>query len=247
MVSWEDHDVRTQISGYVLMTAIRYRTLGLLMAGIAGLSFLVAAGPAEAGDGLAPDRRTGSIAGRITFATVADDEFFELTDAVVYLTGEGLTDLPGAAQADPAVARLDQIDYTFVPRVLAVVVGTELRFHNSDSELHNIHTVARGRPANRMFNRSQLPGSTFNETFEQPDSILVSCDIHSQMIAHILVLPNSFHTMPVADGSYSLAGVPPGRYELTAWHEFFGRATVPVMVVSGAVTAVDVAFSGPLE
>ena len=229
------------------MTAIRYKTLGLLMAGTAGLSFLVAAGPAEAGDGLAPDRRTGGIAGRITFATVADDEFFELTDAVVYLTGEGLADLPGSALADPAVAGLDQIDYTFVPRVLPVVVGTQLRFHNSDSELHNIHTVARGRPANRMFNRSQLPGSTFNETFEQPDSILVSCDIHSQMIAHILVLPNAFHTMPVEDGSYSFAGVPPGTYELTAWHEFFGRVTVPVTVASGAVTPVDVTFLDPAE
>ena len=148
---------------------------------------------------------------------------------------------------EPPAARLDQSDYTFVPRVLPVVAGTELRFHNSDSELHNIHTVARGRPANRMFNRSQLPGSTFSVTFEQPDSILVSCDIHSQMIAHILVLPNAFHTMPAEDGSYSLEGIPPGTYELTAWHEFFGRVTVPVDVTTGAVTPVDVTFSDLLE
>ena len=224
------------------MTAIRCKPSGFLMAGIVGLSFLVAAGPPEADEG-----RTGGIAGRITFATVSADEFFEVTDAVVYLTGEGLADIPGAARAEPPGARMDQIDYTFVPRVLPVVAGTELRFHNGDSELHNIHTVARGRPANRMFNRSQFPGSTFTETFEQPDSILVTCDLHSQMIAHILVLPNAFHTMPAEDGSYSVTGIPPGRYELTAWHEFFGRVTVPVDVASGAVTSVDVTFSDPLE
>ena len=224
------------------MTAIRYKTLGFLITGLAGLLFLVAARRPET-----DDRQAGGIAGRITFATVPTDESFEPTDAVVYLTGEGLADAPGAAQAEPRVAHLDQIDYTFVPRVLPVVAGVELRFHNGDSELHNIHTFARGSRVNRMFNRSQLPGSTFTQTFELPDSILVRCDIHSQMLAHILVLPNAFYTMPGEDGTYSLAGVPPGRYELMAWHELFGRMTVPVDVASGGVTPVDVTFSDPLE
>ena len=224
------------------MMAIRYKPLGFLVAGIVGLSFLVAARRPEAGDGQA-----GGVAGRITFATVPPDAFFEPTDAVVYLTGEGLADAPATAQAEPRVTLLDQIDYAFAPRVLPVVAGAELRFHNGDSELHNIHTFAKGRPANRMFNRSQLPGSTFTETFERPDSILVRCDLHSQMIAHILVLPNAFHTMPAEDGSYSVAGVPPGRYELTAWHELFGRVTVPVDVAPEGITRVDVTFSDPLE
>ena len=67
------------------------------------------------------------------------------------------------------------------------------------------------------------------------------------MIAHILVLPNAFYTMPAEDGSYSVAGIPPGRYLLTAWHEFFGRVTVPVEVVSEGFIPVDVTFSDPLE
>ena len=224
------------------MTAIGYRMVGFFTAGIVVLSFLVAAHQPEAGDGQA-----GGIAGRIIFATVPPDEFFEPTDAVVYLTGEGLADAPAAAQAEPRETLLDQIDYAFAPRVLPIVAGTELRFHNGDSELHNIHTFAKGRPANRMFNRSQLPGSTFTETFEQPDSILVRCDIHSQMIAHILVLPTAFHTMPAEDGSYSVGGVPPGRYELTAWHELFGRVTVPVDVAPEGITPVDVTFLDPFE
>ena len=153
------------------MTAIRYKAFGLLIAGIVGLSFLVAARRPEAAD-----RRAGGIAGRITFATVPPDEFFEPTEAVVYLTGEGLADAPATAQAGQRVTLLDQIDYTFVPRVLPVVVGTELRFHNGDSELHNIHTVARGRPANRMFNRSQLPGTTFNETLTVVEAVLYDDD-----------------------------------------------------------------------
>jgi len=224
------------------MIVMPHKTLGFLIAGLAGLLFLVAARRPET-----DDEQAGGIAGRITFATVPPDESFEPTDAVVYLTGEGLAGAPGAARAAPRVAHLDQIDYTFVPRVLPVEAGTELRFHNSDSELHNVHTFAKGPRANRMFNRSQLPGSSFTETFERPDSILVRCDIHSQMIAHILVLPNAFYTKPAEDGSYSVAGVPPGRYELTAWHELFGRVTIPVDVVSEGIIPVDVTFSDPLE
>lgn len=228
------------------MAGIRYKTgrktLSLLLMGLAGLLFLVAARRLEA-----DDRQTGGIVGRITYATVPPDESFEPTDAVVYLTGEGLDDAPGVVQAEPRVSLLNQIDYTFVPRVLPVVAGAEVRFHNGDSELHNIHTFDGGRRVNRMFNRSQLPGSTFTRTFQEPDSILVRCDLHSQMIAHILVLPNVFHTMPGDDGSYSVVGVPPGRYEITAWHELFGRVSVPVDVASGEITAVDLTFSDPLE
>jgi len=224
------------------MIVMPHKTLGFLIAGLAGLLFLVAARQPET-----DDEQAGGIAGRITYATVPPDESFEPTDVVVYLTGEGLAGAPGAARAAPRVADLDQIDYAFVPRVLPVEAGTELRFHNSDSELHNIHTFAKGPRANRMFNRSQLPGSSFTETFERPDSILVRCDIHSQMIAHILVLPNAFYTMPAEDGSYSVAGIPPGRYELTAWHELFGRVTIPVDVVSEGIIPVDVTFSDPLE
>ena len=224
------------------MTGIRNKTLGCLTAVLGGLLFLVAARGPELGFG-----QTGGIAGRITYATFPADESFEPTDAVVYLTGEGLAEAPGVAQAGLRVSLLNQIDYTFVPRVLPVVAGAEVSFRNGDSELHNIHTFAGDRGANRMFNRSQLPGLTFTETFERPDSIQVRCDLHSQMIAHILVLPNAFHTMPAEDGSYSLAGVPPGTYELTAWHEFFGRVTIPVEVVSGGITRADLTFSDPLE
>ncbi len=230
------------------MTAILSKASVLLM-GLAGLLVLVAARRVEA-----DEVQTGAITGQIVFATVPSDEFFEPTDAVVYLAGEGLADAPGAASVEPRVPVLNQIDYRFVPRVLAVVAGAEVGFQNGDSELHNIHTFAGVRwanlgvrGANRMFNRSQLPGSTFTQTFEQPDSILVRCDIHSQMIAHILVLPNVFYAMPAEDGSYSLSGVPPGSYELTVWHEFFGEVTVRVDVESGGISPVDVTFSDPLE
>jgi plastocyanin len=186
----------------------------------------------------------GTVQGSVSFETLPDDEFFELSDVVIYLSGEGLA----AATQTPAAVRteedllLNQEDYTFVPRVLPVLAGDELTFHNSDDELHNIHTYAKGRRRNRNFNRGQRPGSTFTGVFARPDSVLVLCDIHSQMIAHILVLDNGFFTKVNDDGTYSIGDVPPGEYELTAWSEWSGEVKTTIEVGDGATVSSDVYF-----
>ena len=137
---------------------------------------------------------------------------------------------------------MNQEDYTFVPRVLPVLAGDEVAFHNSDDELHNIHTYAKGRRRNRNFNRGQRPGSTFTGVFARPDSVLVLCDIHSQMIAHILVLDNGFFTRVSDDGTFSIGDVPPGEYELTAWSEWSGEVKTTIEVGDGATVSADVSF-----
>ena len=187
---------------------------------------------------------TATVQGSVSFETLPDDEFFELSDVILYLSGEGLA----AATPTPAAVRteedllLNQEDYTFVPRVLPVLAGDELTFHNSDDELHNIHTYAKGRRRNRNFNRGQRPGSTFTGVFARPDSVLVLCDIHSQMIAHILVLDNGFFTKVNDDGTYSIGDVPPGEYELTAWSEWSGEVKTAIEVGDGATVSSDVHF-----
>ena len=193
-----------------------------------------------------PDDRlpTGTVEGRVSFETMPDNEFFEVSDAVIYLSGGGLTTETPAPPRTPERLLLDQIDYTFVPRVMPVMAGDELSFHNSDDELHNIHTYAKGRRRNRNFNRGQRPNSTFTGVFARPDSILVLCDIHSQMIAHILVLDNRFFTKAVDDGAYAITDVPPGQYDLTAWHEWFGEVRSTVEVGDGQTVSMDIHFSG---
>ena len=187
-----------------------------------------------------PVQEVGSVEGRVTFENVPQIGEFQVSDAVVYLQGESLiTDLAGEQPTTDSPV-LDQQDYTFVPRVLPVMAGVEINFHNSDDELHNIHTRSKGRRRNREFNRAQRPNSSLSTVFQRPDSIRVVCDIHSQMIAHILVLPNPFFTKIADDGTYSIAGVPPGEYELVAWHEFYGRVTSTVEVTAGEATTADV-------
>lgn len=185
----------------------------------------------------------GTVEGRVAFENVPQIGEFQVSDAVVYLQGEGLT--TELATTLPAMKPpvLDQRNYTFLPRVLPVMAGVKISFHNADDEVHNIHTRSKGRRRNRVFNKAQKPNSILSTVFQRPDSIRVTCDIHSQMIAHLLVLPNPFFTKIEEDGTYSIAGVPPGQYEVVVWHEFFDTVISTIEITAGGVTTADVTMS----
>jgi len=188
----------------------------------------------------------GAIEGRVVFEETPSGEELRVGDALIYLRGEGLTGAGTGAGAGADPPRLDQIDYTFVPRVLPVLAGETVVFRNSDDELHNIHTYSKGRRRNRNFNEAQPPGSVFSTTFPRPDSLLVLCDIHSHMMAHILILPNRYFAAPEEDGSFALASVPPGHYELVAWHEFYATVVLEVEVLDGETADVTVVLDTPI-
>ena len=79
--------------------------------------------------------------------------------------------------------------------------------------------------------------------FANPDSIRVTCDIHAQMLAHILVLPNPFFTMAAENGTFTVAGVPAGSHELLAWHEEFDTVKSAVEVQAGQTTTVEISVT----
>jgi plastocyanin len=180
---------------------------------------------------------SGTVAGRVLFGGATAPEGIIASDAIVYLLGDVLTD--GNPTGDMPAPAMDQYDYTFVPHVLPLLAGTRLTFTNSDTETHNVHTRSKGRRRNRNFNRAQKPGSIMSTVFANPDSIRVACDIHSQMFAHILVLPNPFFTMAAEDGTFTIAGIPAGSHELLVWHEEYGTVKSVVEIRAGQTTTVE--------
>ncbi len=192
---------------------------------------------------LAPDQgrgsqvATGTVRGLVLFDGAEVPEGVIAGDAIVYLLGDLLV---GAEPAEELPApTMDQYDYTFVPHVLPMLAGTRLTFTNSDTETHNVHTYAKGRRRNRTFNKAQRPGLILSTVFANPDSIRVTCDIHSQMLAHILVLPNPFFTMAAEDGTFTIAGIPAGSHELLVWHEEYGTVKSVVEIRGGQTTTVE--------
>ena len=124
--------------------------------------------------------------------------------------------------------KLDQKKCRYEPHVIAVPLDSELKIHTSDPINHNIHTYSfENDPINIMF----LPGQdAYSQEMEEAEVIKVECDLHDWMRAWVVVTPNAYSAVSGADGSFEIPDVPPGKYELTAWHETLGSLTKNITV-----------------
>jgi plastocyanin len=149
----------------------------------------------------------------------------------------------GAAYTAPSASvTLDQNGCLYRPRVLGAMTGQSIDILNGDPLLHNIKAV----PAeNRGFNISQpAEGMTTTRTFSTPEVMVpLECNVHGWMKAYVGVLDHPFFAVSGADGSFSIASLPAGTYELEAWHEKFGTQTLTVTVGESGEVAADFTFT----
>ena len=78
--------------------------------------------------------------------------------------------------------------------------------------------------------------------FEKAGVVNVFCDIHADMAAYIVVLPNRAYARPDAQGRYRLPALPPGRYRLQWWHPDFPGGEREVTLDSAGDALADVEF-----
>jgi plastocyanin len=156
-------------------------------------------------------------------------------NVVVYISA-GAAPTPAPTTA----VEYDQKGCTYVPHVLVLEAGQPISIVNSDRTSHNIHPLSTVNPE---WNKSTPPGSApLTATYEKPEFIAVKCNIHPWMHGYFAVLPTTHYAITGANGTFSLAGLPPGTYTLTAWHERFGTQTQQVTVGSGNPPPVSFVF-----
>ena len=139
----------------------------------------------------------------------------EAQDAIVYFRPKTLPKPKAAADAVVMSTRHKQ----FFPRVLAVTVGSKVRFPNEDPILHNAFSTSTDN-AFDVGLYSEGEGQTV--TLSHAGYVRVYCNVHHSMIGHILVLDTPYFTKPDAAGRFRLSGVPNGDGDFVVWHE---RAT----------------------
>jgi plastocyanin len=132
--------------------------------------------------------------------------------------------------------RMDQRNEQFVPRLLAITVGTVVEFPNSDTQFHNVFSLSRTHPFDLGRYR---PGRTGAERFDRPGLVRVFCDIHSHMSAYILVFSHPYFAVTDAQDRYAISGVPAGSYTLMAWSELGTAAPQRVTVAEDDTAEVD--------
>ena len=141
--------------------------------------------------------------------------------------------LDTAAPRTTARVSLQQKNKTFLPRILAVPVGSTVSFPNGDPIFHNVFSLSVPEPFDLGLYRS---GQTRTRTFTRPGTYRVFCNIHPHMTAVVLVVPTPYITATGADGRFVL-DLPPGRYRITAVSERAGPVSVEAESAAGAATA----------
>src|SRR5262249_18933569 len=138
---------------------------------------------------------------------------------------------------------LDQKGCKYVPRTLGIQTGQLLKVTNSDPTNHNIHPMPR---VNREWNESQLAGQgPILRKFSKPEALFpVKCNQHWWMMALIAVLAHPFLAVSDPSGAFTIKGLPPGEYEIEAWHERYGAKTAKIKVAEKADTKADFTFDG---
>jgi plastocyanin len=132
---------------------------------------------------------------------------------------------------------ISQADRVFTPRVTAVVKGTTIKFPNDDSIFHNVFSLSKNQPFDLDI---YSPGKSRSVTFERPGWAKVYCNIHPNMVAHVIVLDNPYFAVSDAKGNFVIPNVPDGEYNIRTWHEFASSQKTSLQVTGGAVE--DVPF-----
>ncbi len=147
--------------------------------------------------------------------SVQDRPGHPLADVVV-------TAVPGAgagrlAPADRSEAIMDQQNLAFVPQVLVVAVGSDVKFPNNDMVSHQVYSFSAAK-------RFQLPlykGAVHHPVnFDKPGLVVLGCNIHDQMVGYIYVTDAPYFGKTDAHGKVHWSGVPADSYEVAIWSPF---------------------------
>jgi plastocyanin len=110
---------------------------------------------------------------------------------------------------------IKQVDKQFVPRWAVVQLGTAVEFPNLDNIYHNVFSLSSGNTFDLGLYSSGTEGKA--HVFDEAGAVDVYCNIHPQMGASLLVVPNRHFAKVKADGSFEISGVPAGRRKVVAW------------------------------
>ncbi|MGH9348240.1 MAG: hypothetical protein ACRD26_13355 [Vicinamibacterales bacterium] len=161
----------------------------------------------------------------------------EIRNVVVYLK-----DAAHPGELPAMRSQIRQTNEAFSPRVVAITRGSTVDFPNADPFFHNVFSLSGAA----TFDLGRFPqGASRSRVFRKAGLVKVYCHLHSHMSATILVLDHPYFAVPELDGSFTLEGVPVGRYTLVAWHERVGERTSIVRIEAGRTASADLSL--PVE
>lgn len=168
---------------------------------------------------------TGSVTGRVKLLGLDGEAQRDASSVVVSLEAVPNSDPKRIGLSRNA--KITQRDRRFVPEVVVITSGSTVDFPNEDLIDHNVFSLSRTRVFDLGLYRNPESKSV---VFHRPGVVDVYCNIHPDMAAKIKIVDTVFYATVKADGSFDIAGVPPGVYPIVAWQphgeEYRGQVTI---------------------
>ena len=111
---------------------------------------------------------------------------------------------------------LDQKNCRYIPHILLVAQNSTLDLMSSDATLHTVHMDG-AATFNLPF---PFPGRLTSRTLQTPGLVNLRCNGgHVWMNAEMFVAPHPYYAVTDESGRFQFTEVPPGTYQIVAWHE----------------------------
>ena len=165
---------------------------------------------------------------------------------------------------------IEAIDCDFFPFVNVIKDRDELTVINMDPIEHDIqgYETARERGARILFNRplpmnpfhkvvqmfgenahTHMPGKPMVEKIhlrKNRNIFVMQCGFHPYMFSWGVVLDNPYYSITKEDGVFEISDIPPGEYEVAAWHpgmKTYLRQTI--QIEPGRTSNIDFEYEAP--
>jgi len=179
--------------------------------------------------------------------------------------------LEGVTEGKPfslSVPRVEARDCRFSPFTTVVRSGHGIEVVNMDPVMHDIQayetSTAMGTrvlfnsplPFNRRHQRGDLhathdhrPGESLVRQFQlskKRRTFVMQCGFHAYMESWAIAVDNPYYVLTDENGQFSIEDVPPGTYDLRAWHPGIKQVLKkPVTIEPGANLTIDFQLPSP--
>ncbi len=135
--------------------------------------------------------------------------------------------------------------------VIGAKNGENIMVENTDPIQHEIAIYEiRNIYSDQTSNRPVPPKSSqVRSIFARKDAenFIIKCNLHPFLQTHAYLVQNPYYTVSDSEGIFSIENIPPGTYEVVAWHPFIAAQRGTITIPEKGEASLDFDFKGEDE